>query len=440
MNDIKFVKTNGGLGRQGASEDPISGIVLLLADLGDADLMDASKAAQFVKVASEDSANSLYIAKFTYPEQMSDYGITKQAMNVDTVTAIANDANIRKRASWNVLYYHISEFFRMNPEGTLYVCVRGGGSQVAATDISQLQTFANGSIRQMGLYTPGTTNIAAYQTKAKDLERLHQPVSLLMTVAGKTCTFAANSSSKWVPTYTAVSALALAKLKSSTPADAFVASGRCNLSFVISCDLDGQVIEDLAHFAYYGTLGAALGAVSKAAVNESIAWVSKFPVGLAKPGLISGDAINTISDADLDAVNSNRYLFVRTYSGDAGNYFNDSFTLDVATSDYCYIENERTIDKACRGVYKNLLPWLNSPIKVDAKTGRMDSGFVAFLETTAGCAIEDMEKAGEISGYRAEVDPKQNVLASSHVEVIIRSVPTGTMRNVTVKIGLVQSV
>ena len=439
MNDIRFKKTNGGLGRQGASEDPVSGIVMLFQDLGDADLMNVSNASQFVKVSSEDGTNSLYMAKFTYPEQMADYGIVKQTMDVATVTGIASDAGIRKRASWNALYYHISEFFRMSPEGTLYVCIRGGGSQVAATDISQLQTYANGTIRQMGIFTPGLTNLSGYQTKATSLEGLHQPLSLIVAVAGKTCTFSLVST-KWVPTYSAVSSLTLSKLKSSTSTDAYIESGRCNLSIVISCDMDGQVIEDLAHFAYYGTLGAALGAVSKAVVNESIAWVAKFPVGLNKPGLISGDAINTISDTDLNAVNNNRYLFVRTYSGDASNYFNDSFTLDVATSDYCYIENERAIDKACRGVYASLLPWLNAPIKVDAKTGMMDSGFVSFLETTAGSAIEDMEKAGEISGYKAEVDPKQNVLSTSHVEVIIRSVPTGTMRNVTVKIGLVQSV
>lgn len=441
MNDIRISKINGGLGRQGDSEDPISGLILLLSGLGDAELMNASNSRQFEKIGSEDGSNSLYIAKFTYPEELADYGIVKQAMDVETVTGIASDANIKKRASWNALHYHISEFFRMNPEGILYVCVRSGGTDVAATDISQLQTYANGSIRQMGIFTAGATNIAAYQTKAAALEALHQPVSIVLSVAGKTCTFAEDqSSSKWLPTYSAVSTLTLAKLKSSTASDSFVASGRCNLTFVASCDVNPQQIEDLAHYAYYGTVGACLGAVSRAAVNESIAWVGKFPVGLVKPGFISGEAVTSVSAADMDAINANRYVFVRTFNGDASNYFNDSFTLDVPASDYGYIENVRTIDKACRGVYANLLPWLNSPVKVDAVSGKLDSGFCSFLETTAGVALEDMEKAGEISGYKAEINPNQNVLATSTVEVIIRSVPKGIMRNVNVKIGFVTSI
>ena len=146
-----------------------------------------------------------------------------------------------------------------------------------------------------------------------------------------------------------------------------------------------------------------------------------------------------MSTGDHEYINENRYIFVRTHVGNADNFFNDSHTLDEPTSDYAYIENVRTIDKACRGVRANLLPYLNSPLKVDAETGQLDPGTVAFLETTAGKALEDMEKAGELSGYRAEIDPEQNVLATSEVEVIIKNVPMGVMRSVHVKIGFTTS-
>ena len=64
---------------------------------------------------------------------------------------------------------------------------------------------------------------------------------------------------------------------------------------------------------------------------------------------------------------------------------------------------------------------------------------VSFLETTAGEALEEMEKAGEISGYKAEIDPAQNVLATSALEIVIKKVPVGVMRKVTVKIGYTTS-
>lgn len=135
------------------------------------------------------------------------------------------------------------------------------------------------------------------------------------------------------------------------------------------------------------------------------------------------------------AFHTNRYIFVITHVGDANNYFNDSHTCDVATSDYAFIENVRTIDKACRGVRAKLLPYLNSPLKVDAETGKLDSPMVASLETTAGKALEEMEAAGELSGYRVEIDPEQNVISTSQLEIVIKNVPTGVMRKVNVKIG-----
>ena len=46
-----------------------------------------------------------------------------------------------------------------------------------------------------------------------------------------------------------------------------------------------------------------------------------------------------------------------------------------------------------------------------------------------------MAKAGELSGYRVYIDPEQDVLASSKIEIIIRSVPVGVARKFVLKIG-----
>ena len=136
-------------------------------------------------------------------------------------------------------------------------------------------------------------------------------------------------------------------------------------------------------------------------------------MGLKAPALFNGKLIRNTDTDDLKALNGNRCIFPVIHAGDADNYFNDSHTLDVDSSDYAYIENVRTIDKACRGIRGKLLPWLNSPLRVDPSNGQLESGMVSFLETTAGEALEEMEKAGEISGYKVEIDPAQNVLATS---------------------------
>ena len=72
---------------------------------------------------------------------------------------------------------------------------------------------------------------------------------------------------------------------------------------------------------------------------------------------------------------------------------------------------------------------------VDANSGKVDPSTVAFLETTAGRALEDMEKAGELSGYSVTIDPDQNVLSTSELEFVIKQVATGVMRRMRIKIG-----
>ena len=70
---------------------------------------------------------------------------------------------------------------------------------------------------------------------------------------------------------------------------------------------------------------------------------------------------------------------------------------------------------------------------------QLDSGMVSFLETIAGEALTEMENAGELIGYEAVIDPDQNVLSTSEVEVVIQNVPKGVMRKVHVKIGFASS-
>ena len=458
LNNIRFTKTNGGMGRTAASKDPVSGLVMYLPEIGESDLLNIANTSQFDKIVDADgtSGHHLYVAKLRYVEELADYGFpawkdVELSMLLSSYTGANTDAKkaaFQKAAEKNAPVYHVTKFFEQNNEATLYLAVKCAASScVQAADLKALQNYANGEIRQCGVLTPSltydTTHNLLYEYQdactniSSGLEADHKPMSIVMTVTGKTITLGTTGSGETesidTTSQTAVDDAKLSVFTASSPAH--TATGRCNVSLLIGCDLDTDLGQKLGHYAYYGCLGICLGAISKAAVNESIAWVQKFPLGLKAPGLISGELIKDLTTANLEAMHGNRYIFVLTHVGDADNYFNDSHTLDVETSDYAYIENVRTIDKACRGVRANLLPYLNAPLKVDAETGKLDAPMVAFLETTAGKALEDMEKAGELSGYKAEIDPEQNVLATSTVEIVIKQVPVGVMRKINVKIG-----
>lgn len=447
MNDIKFTKTNGGMGRKAANEDPISGLLMYLPGMREASLLSAADGhTPFVKIDAPDGMqyHDIYVAKLRYPEELASLGTGIKEQELSDLCADNTADEYKAKAAGNAVGYHVKEFFRMNPEGTLYLGIKIVGDFIASDDIAALQNWAGGEIRQCGVFTPkAVTLFADYQTQCTALESAHEPLSLICTTPGKNIAVSdptdQDNPDNLVFVRTAESSVALAKLASTTASDIFVAAGRCNVSMLVGCDLDPELLGKLGHYAYYGCIGTCLGAVSKAAVHECIAWVGNFPLGLGVPGLICDEPISEVSTANQEKINDNRYIFVRTHVGNADNFFNDSHTLDVATSDYAFIENVRTIDKACRGIRANLLPYLNSPLKVDAKTGKLDAPMVAFLETTAGKALEDMEKAGELSGYRAEIDPDQNVLATSQVEILIKNVSMGVMRKVHVKIGFTSS-
>lgn len=443
MNDIRFKKENGGMGRVAAGEDPISGLVMYLPELSEADLINSGNALQFDKLEDADGSNDLYVFKLRYAEELEELGLKTQELSMlkSDYTASSEVTEFKKIAAVNALVYHVKEFFRQHAGGTLYLGVKfADNSQVNGGDLQAMQNYAGGSIRQCGVFTPSLSYtsgestisvLAEYQSACTAMEAAHQPMSVVVTVTGKTVTVAVSGTAMSVTT-AAVSGFTFTTLTGNTNS---VLAGRCNVSLLVGLDLDSELVQSLGHYAYYGCIGACMGTISKAGVHESIAWVGKFPLGLASPGLVTGELIKDTTVANLEKINDNRYLFVRTYVGNADNYFNDSFTLDEATSDYAYIENVRTIDKACRGVRANLLPYLNSPLRVDATSGQLASDIVAFLETTANKALEDMEKAGELSGFKVEIDPEQNVLSTSEVEIVIKQVPVGVMRHVLIKIG-----
>lgn len=445
MNDIRFTKTNGGIPRPTANEDPISALLMVFSDA-------ANCPGEWTEVV----ADSLFVSKFQYLEQLRELDIEERQLATTKVTSSQMDSDgaddfeleYEQDSAINALIYHVSEFFRMNPNGTLYVGLVPDTADVTAASITALQNYTDGKIRQVGILTPALTNLAAYQTEAGILESNHKPLSIVIAPTGfiiaVSCTPAssAGTDGKYHNTLditkTAVSAMAMSSLKD--VANTKVANGRANVSVLIGTDLDETLGAKLGTYKGYGSLGTCLGAISKAAVNECIAWVQKFPLGLAKPGLISGEAINTVSEANQNDLNANHLIFARLHVGLPDCYFNDSWTLDLDTSDYCYIERVRTIDKACRGVRANLLPYLNAPLRVDAETGKLDEPTLAFLQTTAGAALKEMEKADELSGYVVEIDPDQNVIATSTLNVVIKQVPTGVMRNVAIKIGFTTSI
>lgn len=395
MQKLTITRTNGNIVRSLAGEDHISGLVFYSATLP------------------------------TATEGAEGFSATERIRAISTIETAEKLGITADATAWEtkVLHYTLSSIFNMNPGVSLYVGIfKPASGANAFSEIKQIQNYAGGRLRQVGVWNGAVelsdTLVNSLQSVRTTLEAQNKPLSIL-----------------YAPKVTDVTALPanLAKI------------GRNGVSVIIGQDGAGVAAELYADAgntakASVSALGDLLGAVSKAKVHESIAWVESFPTNIAVPAFGDGKKYRDLDEAVIETLDSSRYIFLRTYDGLAGSFFNDNHTLDEPTSDYAYINDVRTMDKAVRGVRTYLLPKLGRPMKVDAETGKLERTAVEHLITTGNKALEEMDKAGELSGYRFDIDPDQNILATSRVRGVIKNVAMGVMRNLDLEIGFAPSV
>lgn len=399
LNNIEILRQNGGVPATLPGEDHYSGLLVYLqphempqADQG---VTGFSLTNRIIQIATIEEAESLGIR--------SDY------------TQPPPPAPPVPPGSWilQALHYHLKEAFRINPAIKLWVGLFDKTSTGYHTDIENMQVFSEGKIRQIGVYDSDYSlqpqTLTDLQGIADSLQHADMPLSIL-----------------YCPRIQGIAQLA-----------PMATIGMKNVSVLIGQAGSG-VAKDLfvsGGGKAVGTIGNALGMLSKMAVHESIAWVAKCPAGIDTPAFTDGSLLKNTPIGVVDTLNDYRYIFLRTFGGLQGSFYNDSFTMDDFQSDYNAIERVRTMDKACRGIRTYLLPHLSSPLYVDPETGKLSQGTIAFLTEVANRQLEAMEKVGELSGYLVEIDPDQKVLQNSTLEIVIKKVPVGVMRKITVKIG-----
>lgn len=384
---LTIVRQNGNVPKSQNGQDHVSGFVAYLLE---ADIPAAFKTEPVQAVSTIDKAEEL--------------GITADA------------------TAWSVkmLHYQLEEVFRINPSITLYMGLFSKPENMTFQELKTVQNYAEGAIRQMAIWNgdtaPTADNIVKLESVADSLDTENAPLSTLYAPLV--------SNYKNLPSNLATNnprvSVVIAQAGSGTGAELYKS-------------------KDNKTKATVSAIGVALGTLSKAAVHQCIAWVKNFPSGISMPALGDGTLVRTIDKGELEKLDTNRYLFLNNVVGVAGSYWNDSHTMDSPTSDYAAIESVRTMDKAVRGIRTYLTPELGGNVYIDPDTGKLQSYTVSHLETTANIPLEEMEKAGELSGYKAEIDAEQDVLSTSTIEVTIKNVPVGVVRKFKVKIGFVKS-
>jgi hypothetical protein len=325
-----------------------------------------------------------------------------------------------------VEWYHVSEFFRLQPQGVIYIAYY---ATYDAANVALVRDYANGTIRQVGVNHDfstafATSQVTALQTVATDSETLYKPLSIVYN-----------------PEISGTATLsALVDLTSLASKNVSVSIGQDGVAY-------GYKLWK-ATAKSIGSLGAVLGAVSASSVSESIAWVGKFNMsnGIELDTLMfgvnaSGANVfyNNVADSQLTSLNNYGYVFLRKLIGITGSYNTPPTTSTLSSNDFHFIYSNRTIDKATRGVRASLLPLLSSPIKLNSD-GTLTDTTIAYFISQANINLDAMVRDLELSDFEVTINTAQNVLATNNITVAVKLLPIGVADFITVNIGFTTSI
>ena len=208
----------------------------------------------------------------------------------------------------------------------------------------------------------------------------------------------------------------------------------CNRVAVVIGDTEKH---DASEAAAVGLLAGRLAAIP---VQRSAARV--------RDGAVKADAMYILGDrAEMgqpEAIHDKGFICPRTFAGKAGYYWSDDLIAAPVTDDYCLIPRRRTIDKAARVAYAAMLEYVNDEIAVTAE-GKIVPSVAKDIETVLeGAIIKNMTRYGNLStdpddpsdtGVVAYVDPDQDIVRTSHLDVTLRVRPYGYAKYIEVDLG-----
>lgn len=303
-----------------------------------------------------------------------------------------------------IWHYHIAETFRTNANCVLWVgffAVPGNAGAYTYTDITTLQTFADGKIRNFSVYAP--KNYAANATDVKN--------------------FISNSTTALQAQYTAI-------FNNKQPGQILFATDLVLLAGIANLTLDlatlsnnrtsviiGQDGANLGYQLFITTgfsitmLGATLGILSLSAVSDDIGDLGQFNMTsgaeLAVPAFGDGTLVKNVTSSLITQLDLYRYIFITTYQGKSGSFINNDHTATAYSDQFSYIHFGRTWDKSSRQLYVAYLPYLKAKFSLSSN-GQLSPTTQATLQQAGQMALDPMVQAQDLSGYTVAVPANQN--------------------------------
>lgn len=171
--------------------------------------------------------------------------------------------------------------------------------------------------------------------------------------------------------------------------------------------------------------------------------------GRVKDGALYATAFKTAGGDLVDNIyaeprHTKGLVTARTYTGKAGFYISDDLMATPATDDYALTPRRRTIDKAYRIAYQTLVNYINDEIPVTSGGG-IPSDTCKNIENSVERAIyAQMTVNGNLgidsnnpsdTGVTCYIDPSQDVVSTSRLNVTIKVKPYGYAKYIEVNLG-----
>lgn len=392
LEGVNISRLQGGLGRTNASTDNHVAYILAIPSAEAAVIAAVNNSGKGVVVASVYDAEQLGI-----------------------------NASLDANNSVNI-YEQIKEFFRLAPEGKLYLF-----NKIAEADFKAF-IHGNPDIKGYGLHIDFTADpapvlsdvIAAQQTIIDALATENRLLDFCVIGADNLATYTQDLFALQAPQ---VSVLA-ACMKS---------DGNTAMGSLLGMLAVRQVNENLGSVDIQNKPREKRGNISYPLTDtNSGQWLTSY--------LTDGQEVRLIDKSVLTGLIGKGYIAASSYQGFAGQYFTDSTTCIERASDYGNIENNRVWNKAARAIRESLLPYVKGVVKKDPTTGYIAATTAMRWQTVAEKALQTMQNNDEISGYEVFINREQVVNATNPVQIRAMVVMDGIVHKFDVSLGLTNSI
>ena len=198
------------------------------------------------------------------------------------------------------------------------------------------------------------------------------------------------------------------------------------------------VVGDTVSGSKGACVGTLMGRIASIPVQRNIGRVkdgSLFPTEMYVADKTVDESASTIAD-----IYDKGYITVRKHVGRSGYYFADDPMACNPTDDYAHLTSRRVIDKAYRIAYDTMLDELLDEIDLNEDGTMQHAVLKSWQQTLENAINRQMTANGELSatdgeGCRVYINEKQNVVATSKIELTLKVRPHGYSRYVDVNLG-----